>query len=220
MRMGAATPGITDQADLAQGISELFKRLKSFQPAEVRSLACRTEIAAIFAFCDCDRHRGYLNPKGPNLEKIQSRLKFSISLENFNLAWNFQSWPLEFATKIGVWWAARLKFSISFDNFNPGGRSWFLFNLWALREFASDFRDFALRFEGAMESRYSDLRFRVAIPEPKTPSFCVISGDLAPSTRKSLVIVTVRFWCAKGGKQQQVSERRLIRLTFWETLWE
>ena len=25
-------------------------------------------------------------PKGPNLEKFQDRLKFSISLENFNLA--------------------------------------------------------------------------------------------------------------------------------------
>ena len=25
-------------------------------------------------------------PKGPNLEKVQDRLKFSISLENFNLA--------------------------------------------------------------------------------------------------------------------------------------
>ena len=25
-----------------------------------------------------------VNPKGPNLEKIQDRLKFSISLENFN----------------------------------------------------------------------------------------------------------------------------------------
>ena len=30
-------------------------------------------------------------PKGPKIEKIQSRLKFSISLENFNLACNFQS---------------------------------------------------------------------------------------------------------------------------------
>ena len=34
----------------------------------------------------------------------------------------------------------------------------------------------------------SDLRFRAAISEPKTPSFCGISGDLAPSTRKSLAI--------------------------------
>ena len=44
----------------------------------------------------------------------------------------------------------------------------------------------------------SDLRFRAAISEPKTPSFCGISGDLAPSTRKSLAIAIVRFWCAKS----------------------
>ena len=44
----------------------------------------------------------------------------------------------------------------------------------------------------------SDLRFRAAISEPKTPSFCGISGDLAQSTRKSLAIAIVRFWCAKS----------------------
>ena len=44
----------------------------------------------------------------------------------------------------------------------------------------------------------SDLRFRAAISESKTPSFCGISGDLAPSTRKSLAIAIVRFWCAKS----------------------
>ena len=43
----------------------------------------------------------------------------------------------------------------------------------------------------------SDLRFRAAILEPKTPSCCRISSDLAPSTRKSLAIAIVRFWCAK-----------------------
>ena len=43
----------------------------------------------------------------------------------------------------------------------------------------------------------SDLRFRAAISEPKTPSFCGIPGDLAPSTLKSLAIAIVRFWCAK-----------------------
>ena len=43
----------------------------------------------------------------------------------------------------------------------------------------------------------SDLRFRAAISESKTPSLCGISGDLAPSTRKSLAIAIVRFWCAK-----------------------
>ena len=31
------------------------------------------------------RRSGPLYPKGPKIEKIQSRLKFSISLENFNL---------------------------------------------------------------------------------------------------------------------------------------
>ena len=43
----------------------------------------------------------------------------------------------------------------------------------------------------------SDLRFRAAISEPKTPSFCGMSGDFPPSTRKSLAIAIVRFWCAK-----------------------
>ena len=47
----------------------------------------------------------------------------------------------------------------------------------------------------------SDLRFRAAISEPKTPSCCGISGDLAPSTRKSLAIAIVRFWCAKQRAQ-------------------
>ena len=45
----------------------------------------------------------------------------------------------------------------------------------------------------------SDLRLRAAISEPKIPSFCGISGDLAPSTRKLPAIAIVRFWCAKGG---------------------
>ena len=43
----------------------------------------------------------------------------------------------------------------------------------------------------------SDLRFRAAICEPKTPFFCGISGDLAQSTQKSLAIAIVRFWCAQ-----------------------
>ena len=43
----------------------------------------------------------------------------------------------------------------------------------------------------------SDLRFRAAISEPKTSSFCRTSGDLAPSTRRSLAIAMMRFWCAK-----------------------
>ena len=48
----------------------------------------------------------------------------------------------------------------------------------------------------------SDLRFGAAISEPKTPSGCGISGDLAPSTRKSLAIAIVRFWCAKGKSEK------------------
>ena len=50
----------------------------------------------------------------------------------------------------------------------------------------------------------SDLRFRAAISEPKTPSFCGISGDLAQSTRKSLAIAIVRFWMrANASKRRQ-----------------
>ena len=70
------------------------------------------------------------NPKGPNLEKNQDRLKFSISLEIFKLAWKFQDRPPEFPTKIGVWWVARLKFSISLENF----KILIFFKIWALRE--------------------------------------------------------------------------------------
>ena len=43
----------------------------------------------------------------------------------------------------------------------------------------------------------SDLRFRAAIPEPKTRSCCGISGDVALSTWKSLAIAIVQFWCAR-----------------------
>ena len=45
----------------------------------------------------------------------------------------------------------------------------------------------------------SDLRFRAAISEPKAPSCCGISGDLAPSTRKSLAIAIVRFGALRLG---------------------
>ena len=51
-----------------------------------------------------------------------------------------------------------------------------------------------------------DLRFRAAISEPKTPSFCRISGDLAPSTRKSLAIAILRSWCAKPSSQSKASK--------------
>ena len=44
----------------------------------------------------------------------------------------------------------------------------------------------------------SDLRFRAAISNPKTSSFCGISGNFGPSTRKSRAIAIMRFWCAKA----------------------
>ena len=43
----------------------------------------------------------------------------------------------------------------------------------------------------------SDLRFGLRFLSPKPLSCCGISGELAPSTRKSLAIAIVRFWCAK-----------------------
>ena len=57
-------------------------------------------------------------------------------------------------------------------------------------EIASDFQDFGR--DGFGWKVASDLRFRVAISEPTTPSFCGISGDLAPSTRKAPAIAIVR----------------------------
>ena len=88
-------------------------------------------------------HRFQDDPRGPeswkksiSLERLKFsnfRLTCSISLENFNLAWNVQSRPWEFPTKkgFGGWLAwnlqSRLKMSfvsISLENFNPRGRSW------------------------------------------------------------------------------------------------
>ena len=67
-------------------------------------------------------------PKGPKTEKIQSRLKFSISLENVNP-------DLQNSTRRkGVWWVACLKFSISLENF----KILKFFSLWALRELSLD----------------------------------------------------------------------------------
>ena len=57
----------------------------------------------------------------------------------------------------------------------------------------------------------SDLRFRAAISEPKTPSFCGISGDLAPSTRKSLAIASL---CDFGALRKKSSHHRAI---LWRT---
>ena len=61
----------------------------------------------------------------------------------------------------------------------------------------------------------SDLRFRAAISESKTPSVCRISGDLAPSARKSLAIAIVQCWCAmfstqlgKFGRWAVIQERK------------
>ena len=56
--------------------------------------------------------------KNFNLDgKFQFRLKFSISIEIFNL--DLQNSP----QKMGVCWVARLKSSISIENVTPGGRS-------------------------------------------------------------------------------------------------
>ena len=43
----------------------------------------------------------------------------------------------------------------------------------------------------------SDLRFRAAISEPKTPFFLRDFWRFGSSARKSLAIAIVRFWCAK-----------------------
>ena len=56
----------------------------------------------------------------------------------------------------------------------------------------------------------SDLRFQAAISEPKTPSFCGISGDLALSTRKLLAIAIVRFWCATVRRLWNLQTRQHI----------
>ena len=58
-------------------------------------------------------------PEGPTIKKIQSRSKFSISIEIFNLTRKFQSRRLEFPHKnIGPRWVARSKFSLSLEIFN------------------------------------------------------------------------------------------------------
>ena len=62
-------------------------------------------------------------------------------------------------------------------------------------------RNIALRFEYAMENPIfaRDSQLRAAVSEPKTHSFYSNSGDLTRSTRKSLGIAIVRFWCAECG---------------------
>ena len=62
----------------------------------------------------------------------------------------------------------------------------------------------------------SNLRFRAAISEFKTPSFCGILANWlsrSPSTRKSLAIAIVRFWCAKGRKKNWRQEGKGGRFT-------
>ena len=68
-------------------------------------------------------------PKGPNLEKIQDRLKFSILLENSRSLEIFNPDLQNSPQKIGVWWVARLKISSSLEIFKILN----FFNLWALR---------------------------------------------------------------------------------------
>ena len=54
----------------------------------------------------------FLFPEGPTIKNIQSRSKFSISIEIFNLARKFQSRRLDlFPPKIGPRWVACLKIS-------------------------------------------------------------------------------------------------------------
>ena len=73
----------------------------------------------------------------------------------------------------------------------------------------------ALRFKVRWKVA-SDLRFRAAISEPKTPSRCGISGDLAPSTRKSLAIAIVQFWCTKAYSIRQGKVPQIVLLEFPE----
>ena len=53
----------------------------------------------------------------------------------------------------------------------------------------------------------SDLRFRAATCEPKTPSFCGISGDLAQSTQKSLAIGIVRCGALRNSPTSRKSHQ-------------
>ena len=73
-------------------------------------------------------------PKGPKIEKIQSRLKISISLENFNLDWKFQSWPSEFPTKNrGLLGVGIEIFNLDWKFQSRRAILRHFFNLWALR---------------------------------------------------------------------------------------
>ena len=56
--------------------------------------------------------------EGPTIKKIQSRSKFSISIESSNLARKFQSRRLDLPTKIGPRWVARSRIPFSLEIFN------------------------------------------------------------------------------------------------------
>ena len=105
-------------------------RLLNALNSEDRGLKVRFSLATI-AFRESAQMSQILSsqgknadPKGPKIEKIQSRLKISISLENFNLEIEIFNPDLQNSPqKIGVYWVSRLTFSIEIENFNPGGRS-------------------------------------------------------------------------------------------------
>ena len=78
-----------------------------------------------------------MNPKGPKIAKIQSRLKISISLENFSLDSKFQSWPSEFPTKNRVLLGVEIEIFNLDWKFQSRRAILNFFNLWALREFSS-----------------------------------------------------------------------------------
>ena len=142
------------------------------------------------------------NAKGPNLDKkpislerlkfSSFRLKFSIWLENFNLAWNVQSWPWEFPTKIGVWWVARLKMSISIENFIRFNLAWkfqsraqvlIIFKIWALWERS---------WERAPETKNSQKVVRRGCKRSFGPRAPMASGTGA---KRELHLCKTRFWC-------------------------
>ena len=64
----------------------------------------------------------------------------------------------------------------------------------------------------------SDLRFRVAMSEPKARSFCRISGDLAPSTRESLVIAMCDFGALRAPPTYTENPHSPTSLTAHKTL--
>ena len=73
------------------------------------------------------------------------------------------------------------------------------------RDFRDKTKQCCIAILGVRWKVASVLRFRAATSEPETPFFCGISGELAQSTRKSLAIAIVRFWCAKCMKEEKLS---------------